>query len=213
MRMRASSAAAAAAFGVFAGSSSAAMLIVDSGEPDPQGQIAGIFYDADEKFDSQFIAVGITFADAVDLTRMEFHFQGGAGNQLTVHLTDHLGDGTTMDNVLHQMSLTGPGTPGSWVGEDVDLSLAAGDYFLVFSAPAFHNMGMNLTAPNSVGQHFTAIGTSAHGLDGAFAPASSNWFANPFVSVGVRMYAVPAPGPITLAGLTALLAARRRRIG
>jgi len=109
---------------------SAAFPLLGTDMPSISGEFAIASY--------QFIAQQFTLTQAVQVTTINLQMSGFGTDQFTVWVTNSIGPGTTLSNVLLQKNLTFPNTGGGINGQTVsaatNLSLNPGTYFLIVSA-------------------------------------------------------------------------------
>jgi hypothetical protein len=164
-------------------------FLVDSGTPDMTDNI-GLFYFGPDF--AQVAAQKFTLAQDATVTRIEA-FMNGFGQSVPVQLVNKLGPGATAANVVTSFVLTPPHVldpnGGTWVPADLNLCLAAGDYFLVFSSTAL-GVSLSLQAPGDIGSSYLA----SQGVDIAFPPHSA------FIPIGATtLFGVRVTGTLGVA--------------
>lgn len=87
-----------------------------------------------------FLSQSFTLNMAVDINTIDLQVAGTGIDIATVWLTDAVGAGSSLTDVLAQMTQTFPDNGGAANGETITLSvnrtLAAGNYFLVMGSPS-----------------------------------------------------------------------------
>ncbi len=160
-------------------------FLVDTGTPDMTSN-ASVFY-VNPTF-GQILAQKFTLAQDATVTKLEI-FANGFGLPITVHLANQVGAGATAANVVTTLSISPPHVVGvnngTWVGQDTNLCLAAGDYWLVFSETSGSST-LPTKPATSVGESlFASQGTGDINI--AFPPASLFLTLNASTQFGVRI--------------------------
>lgn len=150
----------------------------------------------------------------IQVSSIAVDLSGFGTGTFTLWLTNAIGSGTSLSNVLFQTVKPFPATATSVSGVGVvaatNLALSPGNYYLVLSSaspssaqePAW--LGASTTLPTAVG----TIGSAADsccvplGTNTSFAPAST--FSNPTFELAFQLTlasTVPEPGTLLLLGL------------
>jgi hypothetical protein len=199
-----------------------AVPLLDTGTPDETG-VVGVYYDP--LFGSAtFIAQEITFTGPVSITAIEAYVGGAAANAIQVDLTSAIGPGATAADLIASASLPLPGTPdfsmsGAWVSAPMNVLLAAGTYFLVFSpdflAGSSGYLGssfMPTDAPATLGDRFAAGDGMLPFVNVNLAlPIASDFSLVNTFSPGIRIIPEPSTGLLLVGGVLGMAVGRRRR--
>lgn len=164
------------------GGTARGQFLADSGTPDMTDNIAVFSFGPSL---AQAVAQKFTLAQDATVTRIEA-FMNGSGESVPIQLVNKLGHGATAANLVATFVVDPPHVidpnGGTWVGVDVNLCLAAGDYELVFSATST-GVALALQAPNDIGSSYLA----APDVDIAFPPDSAFVPIGASTLIGVRI--------------------------
>jgi hypothetical protein len=162
-----------------------------------------------------FVAQGFTLGTSVNISSIDLFMTGFGTDPFTIWVTNAIGSGTTVGNVLLQQTNTFPNTGGgplnaSWVSTATNLSLTAGNYFLVLSSMQNSvSQGWFLSAlpastlPSSVGSvganSFSSCCATGSSTNTSFAPASQFTAGRPMLfQIQGAPAAVPEPSTALL---------------
>lgn len=195
----------------------ALITIVDSGTPD-QVSNSSVFVDSTLP-GAQFVAQEFSLASPANVVSIETYLGGNGSDPIDVHLSTSIGTGTVLGDVITSFSLLPPGTSpsaGDWVAAPVNLNLAAGTYYMVYSAvDGDDGAFLPRNAPNDIGPSFLASEGAPPFtiIDVALPPASDFFQTSATTRYGLRIIAIPEPATLALAvvGLVAASGVRRRQ--
>ena len=191
-------------------------VLLDTGTPNQTGN-RSVFSDPTLP-GAQFLAQEFSFVQPVQVDTIEVYLGGATGNAIQMDLTSAIGTSATVADIIGTYGLATPGTSpniGSYVSASVNLALAQGDYFLVFSAD--ENGGfLPINASTTIGNRYSvAEGSFPFSSVNTGLPLASDFNPSSSYSPGVRISGtvVPEPSAIVLLGMGAvgILSLRCRR--
>ena len=187
--------------------------VVDTGAPTHSSNHWSVYRNA-SPFEFQNLAAQFTLAQATTITDLEGFIAAPAGT-FSVSLATSAGSPAQPNAQFFLQQATTAATSGDWEGlHGLNLSLAAGSYWLIFSSrtdlgDSINNFTMADNAPNPIGPE-----AMIH------IPVDGDWVRNDALNIGVRVFdntivpgGVPEPASWTLmiSGFGLAGAAMRRR--